>query len=173
MFFSFLAFCLPSSFSLSNCHIFILLFILFLKKQFDILRVLIFKKSFCLWSDKFIFICFNQVTSFSYENVVWEDSSGAVYYMQPSNWYYFIVFFSEYLTRLFSFHYSIRYCWVKRLNIAINSIQKWNMSKNIKHPKQYRFNNILLKPWIFSPCIIQADWNIVLYFFKNQSTDSC
>ena len=60
--------------------------------------------------------------------------------MQPHIWYHYIVgtIQSEDLEQAFSLHYSGRYYWVNRLNIAINRVRKYGqMSEATKCPNPY------------------------------------
>ena len=55
--------------------------------------------------------------------------------MQPLIWYYYITgrIQAEDLVQIFSLHYSVRYYWVNRLNIVINSVLKYgNKSETAK-----------------------------------------
>ena len=55
--------------------------------------------------------------------------------MQPHIWYYYITarIQAEDLVQVFSLHYSVRYYWVNKLNIVINSVSKYgNMSETTK-----------------------------------------
>ena len=55
--------------------------------------------------------------------------------MQPHIWYYYIIgtIQAENLVQIFPLHYSVRYYWVNRLNIVINSVSKYGyMSETTK-----------------------------------------
>ena len=60
--------------------------------------------------------------------------------MQPQIWYYYIVgtIQSEDLVQVFSLHYSGKYYWENRLDIAIDSVRKYgDTSKATKCPNPY------------------------------------
>ena len=53
--------------------------------------------------------------------------------MQPNIWYYYIISkMQSNLMQAFSLHYSIRYYWLNKLNIAVNSVPKYlDMSETL------------------------------------------
>ena len=55
--------------------------------------------------------------------------------MQPHIWYYCIIGLlqGEDLVQVFSLHYGVKYYWVNRLNIVVNSVPEYdNMSETTK-----------------------------------------
>ena len=65
---------------------------------------------------------------------------------------------------IWNLDYSVRYFLVNKLNIAINSVPKYDhMSETSKSSNPYWRNYILLKPSIFRTCIFWIDWNVLLW----------
>ena len=73
---------------------------------------------------------FHQSTEWSGLNT---SSVGDVCYMQPNIWYYYIIStMQSNLVQAFSLYYSVRYYWLNKLNIAVNSVPKYlDMSETL------------------------------------------
>ena len=89
---------------------------------------------------------------------------GLFYYMQPHTWYYYIIgtIQAEDLVQVFSLHYSVRYYWVNKLNIVINSVSEYgNMSETPKSRSPVSTISYW-NPSIFRTFVFWIDWKAVL-----------